>query len=46
MSLPASPGDLIPAQTLQVARAAFPKGNPSMRVRDVLSPICSASNLA
>jgi transposase len=39
MSLPASPCDIIPEQTIQVARAAFPKGNPYMRMRDALGPI-------
>jgi transposase len=39
MSLHASPCDVIPEQTIQVARAAFPKGNPSMRMRDALGPI-------
>jgi transposase len=29
----------IPEQTAQVARAAFPKGNPYMRMRDALGPI-------
>ena len=39
MSLPAAPCDIIPEQTIQVARAAFPKGNPSMRMRDALGSI-------
>jgi transposase len=39
MSLPASPCAIIPAQTIQVARAAFPKGHPSMRMRDALGPL-------
>jgi hypothetical protein len=39
MSLHPPPCDVIPEQTLQVARAAFPKGNPSMRLRDALGPI-------
>jgi transposase len=39
MSLHASPSDVIPEQTSQVARAAFPKGNPYMRMRDTLGPI-------
>jgi transposase len=30
---------LIPDQTVEVAHAAFPKGNPYMRMRDELSPI-------
>src|SRR5438874_3871188 len=29
----------IPEQTAQIARAAFPKGNPYMRMRDALGPI-------
>jgi transposase len=39
MSLHAPPCDVIPEQTIQVARAAFPRGNPYMRMRDVLGPI-------
>jgi transposase len=39
MSLPASSHDVIPQQTLQRARAAFPKGNPYMRMPDALGPI-------
>jgi transposase len=39
MSLHAQPCDVIPEATIQVARAAFPKGNPSMRMRDALGPI-------
>jgi transposase len=39
MSLHAPPCDSIPEQTIQVARAAFPRGNPYMRMRDVLGPI-------
>ena len=39
MSLPAPLGDVIPEQTIQVARAAFPKGHPYMRMRDALGPI-------
>jgi transposase len=31
--------DVIPEQTIQVARAAFPQGNPYMRMRDALGPI-------
>jgi len=46
MSLPASPCDLIPAQTIQVARAAFPKGNSSMRMRDALGPIYTNATFA
>ena len=39
MSLRAPLFYLIPEQTAQVARAAFPKGNPYMRMRDALGPI-------
>ena len=39
MSLHASPCDSIPEQTIQVARAAFPTGNASIRMRDALGPI-------
>jgi transposase len=39
MSLPAPLGDVIPERTIEVARAAFPKGHPSMRMRDALGPI-------
>ncbi len=39
MSLRAPLFCIIPEQTEQVARAAFPKGTPSMRMRDALGPI-------
>src|ERR671927_668544 len=39
MSLRAPLAYIIPEQTIQVARAAFPKGNPYMRMRDTLGPI-------
>lgn len=39
MSLHAPLGYVIPVETVRVARAAFPKGNPYMRVRDALGPI-------
>lgn len=39
MSLHAPLFYVIPEQTAQVARAAFPKGNPYMRMRDTLGPI-------
>jgi transposase len=39
MSLHPPPCDVIPEQTIPVARAAFPKGNPYMRMRDALGPI-------
>jgi transposase len=39
MSLHAPLVYAIPEQTAQIARAAFPKGNPYMRMRDALGPI-------
>jgi transposase len=39
MSLHAPLGYPIPEQTSQVAHAAFPKGNPYIRMRDTLGPI-------
>jgi transposase len=39
MSLDAALAYIIPEETARVARAAFPKGNPYMRVRDTLGPI-------
>src|SRR5262245_8177052 len=39
MSLRAPLAYSIPEQTAQVAHAAFPKGNPYMRMRDALGPI-------
>jgi transposase len=39
MSLHAPLFYAIPEQTAEVARAAFPKGNPYMRMRDALGPI-------
>ena len=39
MSLHAPPCDVIPAQTIQVARAAFPNGSPYMRMRDARGPL-------
>ena len=46
MSLPASPGDIIAEQTMQVARAAFPKGNPYIRMRDALGPLSTNPTFA
>ena len=46
MSLPVSPSDVIPAQTIQGARAAFPQGNPSMRMRDALGPLSTNPQFA
>ena len=39
MSLSPTPIDPIPAQTLRVARAAFPKGNPYLTLRDEMGMI-------
>jgi transposase len=39
MSLHAPLGYFIPDETARVARAAFPKGNPYMRMHDALGPI-------
>ena len=36
----------MPEQTVQVARAAFPKGNPYMRMRDALGPISTPPTCA
>jgi len=46
MSLRAPLFYLIPEQTAQVAQAAFPKGNPYMRMRDALGPIYSNPDFA
>ena len=46
MSLRAPLFYLIPEQTVQIAEAAFPKGTPSMRMRDVLGPIYVNSDFA
>jgi len=46
MSLRASPSDVIPEQNIQVARAAFPKGNPYMRMRDALGPTYTTPQFA
>jgi transposase len=46
MSLPAVPCDIIPEQTIQVARAAFSKGNPYMRMCDALGPIYTNATFA
>ncbi|MEI7771910.1 MAG: transposase [Chloroflexales bacterium] len=37
---------MIPEQTAHVARAAFPKGNPYMRMRDALGPIYTNPDVA
>lgn len=46
MSLRAPLFYVIPEQTVQVARAAFPKGNPYMRMRDALGPIYTNPDFA
>jgi transposase len=44
MSLKLSPIQPVPAETARVARAAFPKGNPYLTLRDELGPIFADSN--
>src|SRR5215213_4376793 len=39
-------GYLIPAETERVARAAFPKGNPIMRIRDELGMLLADHDFA
>jgi transposase len=46
MSLRAPLFYLIPEQTAHVAQAAFPKGNPYMRMRDALGPIYTNPDFA
>jgi transposase len=43
MSLRASVTYRVPAETARVARAAFPRGNPYLRMHDVLGPLFTAS---
>ncbi|MBP1466265.1 IS1182 family transposase [Candidatus Chloroploca sp. M-50] len=46
MSLHAPLFSCIPNETARVAHAAFPKGNPSMRMRDTLGPISANRDVA
>lgn len=46
MSLQMKPGSTIPEETARVARAAFPKGNPYLTLRDELETIYTDSLLA
>jgi len=46
MSLHASPSDGIPEQTSQGARAAFPTGKPSRRLRDTRGPLYTHPHFA
>src|SRR5688500_687451 len=46
MSLRPEPAGAIPAETARVARAAFPKGHPCLRLRDKLGPIHDDSRFA
>jgi transposase len=46
MALPALPCDVLAEATSQVARAAFPKGHPSMRRRDARGPISTTPTCA
>ena len=43
MSLHPQPGSHVPEETAQVARAAFPKGNPYLTLRDELETIYADS---
>ena len=46
MSLQAKSGSHVPAETARVARAAFPKGNPYLTLRDELETIYADSLFA
>lgn len=46
MSLPAPCDSAIPVETARVARAAFPKGNSYVRMRDALGPIYTNPDFA
>ena len=46
MSLRAPLAYALPDETVRIARAAFPKGNPYMRMRDVLGPIYTNPDFA
>jgi hypothetical protein len=36
----------VPEQTARVARAAFPKGSPAIRLRDTLGPVFADADFA
>ena len=46
MSPHALPCDVMPEATIQVARAAFPQGHPSLRRRDACGPISTPPTFA
>ncbi len=46
MSLRLTTAIAVPASTATVARAAFPRGNPYMRLRDTLGPMFAAQQFA
>jgi transposase len=46
VSLRADEFDAVPVTTAQVARAAFPKGSPAMRLRDALGPVLTDTDFA
>src|SRR5215210_9401930 len=46
MSLRSAPLGPVPDETMRVARAAFPKGHPCLRLRDELGPIYDDSRFA
>jgi transposase len=46
MSLAFEPIPLVPRETVRVAQAAFPKGNPYLTLRDALGPIFADADFA
>src|SRR3954453_10419270 len=46
MTLKPTPIDPVPEETARVARAAFRKGNPLLKLRDGLGPACPAADSA
>jgi hypothetical protein len=46
MSLHLQGGDQIPEETQRVARAAFPKGTPCLRLADTLGPLYQDTHFA
>jgi transposase len=46
MSLKPSPIEPVPAETARIARAAFRKGNPLLKLRDELGPVFADADFA
>jgi transposase len=46
MSLPSSGAGGVPAETVRVARAAFPKGHLCLRIRELLGTVCTDAPFA